>query len=149
MFQHILVPLDESPHAERALTYAEELVREQGGRLHLVTVVHEPPPDDGDPIHRIQAERPQKAQAYLDARAADLRARGCDAVSVELRTGETADALTDAAREHAVDLIAMSTHGLGNTGRYALGSVALKVLMTAPCPVLMVRIQGAWNPTEH
>ena len=149
MFQHILVPLDESPYAERALAQAEELARTYDGNLTLVVVVHAPQADDDDPIHRIQAERPKKAEAYLADRVADLRSRGFEAVTTEVRTGETADAIADAAREHAVDLISMSTHGLGNTGRYAVGSVALKVLMTAPCPVLMVRIQEAWNPAEH
>jgi nucleotide-binding universal stress UspA family protein len=34
----------------------------------------------------------------------------------------------------------MSTHGIGATGRHALGSVAMRVLQESDCPVLMVRI---------
>ncbi len=44
------------------------------------------------------------------------------------------------AREHDIDLVVMSTHGIGAKGGYAMGSVALKVLQTAPCPVLLRRI---------
>lgn len=149
MFQHILVPLDESPYAERALAYAEELATKNDGQLSLVVAVSAPPPDDSDPIHQIQAQRPKRAEEYLAARVADLKSRGFTAVHTEVRVGGTADSITDAARERGVDMISMSTHGLGNTGRYAVGSVALKVLMTAPCPVLMVRIQDAWDPGEH
>jgi nucleotide-binding universal stress UspA family protein len=40
----------------------------------------------------------------------------------------------------------MSTHGLVATGHYAVGSVALKVLMTAECPVFMGRILRHGKP---
>ena len=149
MFQNILVPLDESKYAERALAQAAELAKESGGTLRLVVVVPDHPHATDERIREIQAERPQRAAAYLEEREAELRSGGLGNVTSEVRAGETADAITDAATEHGVDLIAMSTHGLGNTGRYAMGSVALKVLMTAPCPVLMVRIQDAWDPSEH
>lgn len=150
VFQRILVPLDESKYAEQALTHAEEMVKQSGGHLSLVVVVSPPPAQaDNDPIHHVQAERPHRAQVYLQQQADALRSRGVTAVSTEVLVGDVADCITDAATSQRADLIAMSTHGLGNTGRYALGSVALKVLMTAPCPVLMVRIQKAWDPAEH
>lgn len=153
MFQHILVPLDESAYSERALKHAEELAAASGGQVSLLVVVPRPHATEGAPEHldavrRLQAERPQRAEQYLKERAADVKSRGLATVNTEVRVGETADCIADAARERGVDLIAMSTHGLGATGRYALGSVALKVLMTAPCPVLMVRIQEAWGSSE-
>jgi nucleotide-binding universal stress UspA family protein len=152
VFQHILVPLDESAYAERAIEYARKLAGESG-RLTLLVVVPPPHSTHGDVEHdavaRVQSQRPQRAEQYLRERADVLRAGGVAHVNTEVRFGETADSITDVAREQEADLIAMSTHGLGTSGRYALGSVALKVLMTAPCPVFMVRIQEAWKPGEH
>lgn len=146
MFNHILVPLDESPYSERALAYAEEMVKASGGELSLLVVVAGVPAEvDSDPVARRQAERPERAERYLQEQAEKLKGRGFTSVTTEVRFGDTADCIVDAAQEKNVDVIAMSTHGLGNTGRYALGSVALKVLMTAPCPVFMTRIQEAWE----
>lgn len=149
MFQRILVPLDESKYSEQALAHAEDMAKRDGGHVSLVVVAPPHAAADSDPIHHVQAERPHRAQVYLQQQADALRARGLADVSTEVLVGDVADCITDAAISQHADLIAMSTHGLGNTGRYALGSVALKVLMTAPCPVLMVRIQKAWDPAEH
>jgi nucleotide-binding universal stress UspA family protein len=151
VFTHILVPLDESPYSERALSYATDLAKQGGGEVSLLVVVHEPPHPAGvsesDPVSRRQEERPARAERYLEQKAEQLRSAGVS-VDTELRFGDAANSIIDAATEKGADLIAMSTHGLGASGRYALGSVALKVLMAAPCPVFMVRIQGAWKGPE-
>lgn len=78
--------------------------------------------------------------AYLQERAAEVRAAGVAGVTLAVRSGNPASVITDAARDAHAEVIVMSTEGLGSGGRYALGSVALRVLMTAPCPVFMVRI---------
>jgi nucleotide-binding universal stress UspA family protein len=46
------------------------------------------------------------------------------------------------ARELGVDLIAMTTSGRGGLERTLFGSVADKVLRTADCPILLVRVGG-------
>lgn len=150
MFKAILVPLDESAYAERALRYAEDLSRLDGSRLRLLVVSpREYDPNSAeshsaDPVTRLQSTRPARAERYLAEQTERLREGGLDAVDAEVRYGETATCIVDAARDSGSELIVMSTHGLGASGRYALGSVAFKVLMTAPCPVFMVRIQEAW-----
>ena len=137
MFKHILVPLDGSEQAERALAYARELVQATGARLTLLTVIlrfqHSLPR-----IEHLEETSRRLALDYLEPVAEKLPA----GVRCDLRVtfGEPAEAITTLARDENVDLIVMSTHGTGATGRDALGSVALKVLRTAPCPVTMVRI---------
>lgn len=122
-----------------------------GSRIKLLVVSpREYGPDaaeshSADPITQLQVTRPARAERYLAEQMSRLRASGLTSVDAEVRYGDTATCIVDAAREAGSDLIAMSTHGLGASGRYALGSVAFKVLMTAPCPVFMVRIQEAWS----
>ncbi|HRC62110.1 MAG TPA: universal stress protein [Dehalococcoidia bacterium] len=146
MFARVLVPLDESPHAERALSYAQSILNQHGGQLTLLTVVHTPPAaNPSDPIARLQAERPERARQYLLERAEVLRGAGLNVETKVIEGGDTAEHIVELATTEQSEVIVMSTHGLGASGRYALGSVALKVLMTAPCPVFMARIQEAWD----
>jgi len=150
MFDRILVPLDESPHAERALNYAQRMLHPGEGKLALLTVVHAPASGGAtDPIARLQAERPERARQYLLEQAEVLRGAGFNVDANVLEGGDTAEHIVEQAKTGDADAIVMSTHGLGASGRYALGSVALKVLMTAPCPVFMVRIQDAWEITPE
>ena len=140
MFKQILVPLDGSEYSERAMGYANELARATGGALRLVTVLLRPEAPGAPKIAKLDEQSRVRAEQYLEPHLAAVRGAGVSAVDSEVRFGEAASAITDAATSSGADLIVMSTHGLGASGRYALGSVALKVLMTAPCPVLMVRI---------
>ncbi|MGE0227686.1 MAG: universal stress protein [Dehalococcoidia bacterium] len=150
MFKRVLVPLDESSYSERALSYAQSVLDPDGGVLTLLTVVHAPPPGEAtDAIGRLQAQRPQRAREYLEKEVEALRAKGVNVEAEVIESGDTAERVVERATEQNSDVIVMSTHGLGASGRYALGSVALKVLMTAPCPVFMIRIQEAWEITPE
>lgn len=146
MFTRVLVPLDESPYAERALGYAQRMLDPKEGALTLITVVHAPPAGAADdPIARLQAQRPERARQYLLERAEALRGSGVTVDAKVIEGGDTAEHIVEQATAGNAEAIVMSTHGLGASGQYALGSVALKVLMTAPCPVFMARIQEAWE----
>jgi nucleotide-binding universal stress UspA family protein len=141
MFRHILVPLDGSEYAERSLKLAAELATTHQASLTLLSVLLRPDSPQIPHVPKLDAQSEERARVYLQARADTARAAGAANVSSEVLFGEAAAAIADFAAANGVDLIAMSTHGLGASGRYALGSVALKVLMTAPCPVLLVRIE--------
>ncbi len=88
----------------------------------------------------LRASLMQDADARLRHRldAAVSRDRGEEAV---LLTGPVAASIVDDARTHAVDLILMATHGRGGMAHLLLGSVAERVVRTAPCPVMTVRPQ--------
>lgn len=138
VFKEILVTLDGSKYGERALRYARDLSGLAGSHVSLVTVVQLP---DGDSDETASvSSRTERYAKYLSEKAAELREAGVKNVDTHVLRGEPASGITDLARETAADLVVMSTHGVGANGRHALGSVALKVLMTAPCPVFLVRI---------
>ena len=139
MFESVLVPVDGSEYSERALIAAQELAG-PGGRLVLLTVLLRPDAPGIPHVPKLDAASEQRAKTYLEHVAERVRSAGAKNVETHVAFGEPAGAIAELAVEARCDVIAMSTHGLGASGRYALGSIALKVLMTAPCPVLMIRI---------
>jgi nucleotide-binding universal stress UspA family protein len=145
MLKKILVPLDGSQLAERALGPALRLAQEDGTEILLVRVPIRSqmfiPAEGGYGLlypERAEAEARDEALAYLrDVQTA--RAGRNYGLRVKLVEGEVAGALVDVAQEEKVDLIVMSSHGYSGLTRWVLGSVAEKVLHGAPCPVLVIR----------
>lgn len=145
MFKHILVTLDGSPYSERALSYVTDLATLAQARVTLLMVASEDP----SPLHPAATADDARAKVYhtyLDGHVERLRAAGIKDVDADVRSGLPARTIADVARELQVDLIAMSTQGVGAETDQGLGSVASKVLMLAPCPVFMVRIHRPAPP---
>jgi nucleotide-binding universal stress UspA family protein len=90
-------------------------------------------------VGRLQADLDSEARARLDALVTDDDRRTLQARGVALTDQSPASAIVDYAAENAIDVIVMGTHGRGRVGRWLLGSVADRVVRTAPCPVLVVR----------
>ena len=140
----ILHPTDFSPASRPAFTHALALAREQGAELVLVHVLATVMPmvgegymspktfDDLQRSMRAQAQK-QLHRIVAKAKAARVRARGV------LYEGVAADAIARAARAKRAKLIVMGTHGRTGITRLFMGSVAERVVGTAPCPVLTVR----------
>jgi nucleotide-binding universal stress UspA family protein len=149
VFTHLLVPLDGSEYALRALKYSEDLAKATGARLTLLGVLLRPERPDVTHVEKLDEQSHARLQSELDSLVQQVKARSAlSHVDAEVRFGQPARQITDYAKTGDIDLIVMSTHGLGATGQYALGSVALKVLMTAECPVFMVRIPSHGAPQE-
>ena len=140
MYTSILVPLDGSPLAERALPYAEGLARAGGARLVLVraALAHTIPG-----LNHRQAEMAalEEAASYLEEVARPLRARGLT-VDTAVPYGKAAEMIVEEMTSREVDLIVMATHGRSGLGRWVYGSVAEGVLSRGALPVLLVR---AWQ----
>ncbi len=141
MIKRLLVPLDGSELAERALVVAGDLAESLNAVIVLARVV--PPPVPGrfyaaHLLEQVQEAQAREAEAYLSSVAERLRA---DRLSVETKvlSGDIAPALVRWAAEARCELIVMGSHGLGGLGSQVFGSVAQKVLHTSSCPVLVVR----------
>lgn len=151
MFERIMVPLDGSALAERALSCARRLAAATGATLHLVRVVEPPaaltPTGLYAPINvydeLMGAER-REAAAYLE-RMREHMGVGADRVPVHLERldGDAAVALLDYERAAGVDLVVLCSHGRGGLARFALGSVAEHLLRHGLAPVLLVRAYGS------
>lgn len=137
MIERILVPLDGSALAERALPFAVRLAAATGARLLLmhgaepVATLHQPPLDIETFARRL---RESEAIGALTA----TRRIEIEAVGRKIPIDTAAEAICQAAADQQADLIVMSTHGRGGLGRWLYGSVADQVLRRAPAPVLLI-----------
>ena len=132
MDQQILVPLDGSPLAERALPLARVLAKAGQAQLILLRVISPPTGHDpGDADGSVEA-----VTTYLRDQAARLTdVRG---VETAVAVGDAADAILDQAERRPADLVVMSTHGRSGIGRWVYGSVADAVMRRSPVPVFLV-----------
>jgi nucleotide-binding universal stress UspA family protein len=136
MYQHILIPLDNSPADEAILVHIRPLVRLTHARLTLIHVA------DGF-VARNQkrlGESPeiQEDREYLRKREEELRAEGFDVKAI-LACGEPAENILAVANSEQCDLIAMSTHGHRFLSDFFFGSVANELRHSTNIPLLMVR----------
>jgi nucleotide-binding universal stress UspA family protein len=143
MFRSVLLPLDGSALADRALPFAGHLARAAGGRL-IVVRAHLPEDDlelrvenpNSSPVERMQSERGMAEDEFGSA-CKRLREDGLD-VEPHFVEGAAADVIYETARAQRASVIVMSTHGRGGFGRWLYGSVADQVLRRVPVPVLLV-----------
>ncbi len=140
MNKKIVVALDGSPLAERALIPAAELaLASPDGSLVLVRVL---PPvlstaQGKDLIRYSPTDEDEKAvKDYLAARTTELEGQGLEVATLCPR-GYVADQLIKATGE--ADLLLMSSHGRSGFERLILGSVTEEVVRRAEVPVLVVR----------
>ena len=145
-FSHVLVPLDGSEHAEGILAPAAAFGRDFDARYTLLRVVRYPDelvsayvPGTIQMSQQVVDEGVRDATAYLDRVVARLRTEGLDVEARVVVDSRPASAILCYAEDHAVDLIAMATHGRTGVQRAVMGSVTDKVVRGAHTPVLVVR----------
>ena len=138
----ILVPLDGSPLAERALPLATALARRSGARVRLALVHRMPPPpfmpDAARLYATVEGAIRQGEHDYLHAIAARISGALERPASAVILEGEPADALGKHVRDAGTDLVVMTTHGRGPVQRAWLGCVADRLVRSLDIPVLLV-----------
>jgi nucleotide-binding universal stress UspA family protein len=141
----ILVATDFSEPSEAALAYGRELARNFGASLTLLNVVDNiltrAYGSDGIVLvdRELQREVEGAAQRQVDALLCDEDRKTLGAIGLVITSNSPAATIASHAREAAIDLIVMGTHGRGAVAHLLMGSVAERVVRTAPCPVLTVR----------
>jgi nucleotide-binding universal stress UspA family protein len=145
MYQRILVPVDGSETATKAMITALQMARDSGGQVHLVHVVEGMTPLAADPYGAYSGEvieiMRQSGAKILEDALVLAKAAGVPA-DTELfdNFGERlADVVADSATRFKADLIVVGTHGRRGLGRMMLGSGAEQIIRLAPVPVLVIR----------
>lgn len=131
-FGHILFPIDFSPQTSAVIPYVAAFARRLDSKVTLLSVV--------PPIWVGRAAQPERASdleistKHRLERTVTAEVHGL-AVERVVRSGEAAEQIAAYARDNAVDLVMMPTHGYGVFRSALIGSVTAKVLHDAACPV--------------
>jgi nucleotide-binding universal stress UspA family protein len=138
-FQSVLVSVDGSDYSRKAIARACELAKLEGSRITAVYVIpryeetieffstsliHENLQHDGEKIV-------EKARALAKEQGVEI--------NTEVVSGDEAEEIVETAHRLNSDLIIRATHGWSGINRAIIGSVAEKVFINAPCPVLVVK----------
>jgi len=154
MFKRIVVPLDGSIRAERAIPVAARIARASGGSVVLLRVVSAAteywPNMVAEPTMRQVAIDVDltEAEKYLSEVATRTKLDNVPTETVALY-GSTASTILDGAHSSQADLIVLCSHGYTGMTRWVLGSVAEKVARHAAMPVLILREGGPVPAGPH
>jgi len=155
MFKHILIPLDGSLLAKKALDVATRML-DSSCEITLVTAVEDSEilnypgsPMSLNPEYYPTLEALESnGKRYLEEVADSLRKQGYR-VNVVVEVGDAADCVIHTAFKREVEAIVMSTHGRSGVSRLLFGSVTGRVLRRATCPVLVVPSQETQHKQEQ
>ena len=142
MYKKILVPLDGSEFAKKALEHAEELAKTFSAEIILFQVVPLTPfyagAPESVPFGIVDEKQTEAAEMDLTKLAEEMKTRGHKVAAIVKKGQHVAVEIIDFAKELGVDLIVMCTRGHSGITRWVLGSVAHKVLTRAETPILLV-----------
>ncbi len=149
-FKKILVPLDGSQLGEAALPYAAKLAVVNNAEITLLQIVttnqdlalaESYTSSMGQLSEEYVQHAMSQATQYLNRIKMLLETKDIP-VHAHVEIGFPAEQIINYAREHEIDMIAMSTHGRSGINRWLVGSVADKVMRASSVPVLMIRASG-------
>ena len=139
MIKKILVAIDGSQNAYKALEYAIRLAVDYGAQLNLLTVVPDFEPKSGEES-AYQRMLVVRAESYLDSAVEEVEETNPDiTVETEIVYGDPAEKIITIADKSGVDMIVLGSRGLSGVQRWVLGSVSDRVSDYAPCTVLIVK----------
>lgn len=144
MFSRILVAVDGSPFAERALAHAVDLSKKYEAKLVIVHVVLRrfyavTPSEAGVLATTVFVKEMESEGKKLIAKAEEVvKAAGVE-YECKLVQGVPADEIVKLAQTEKIDLIVMGSRGLTEVRAFLLGSVSDKVTHHAKCPILVVK----------
>jgi universal stress protein A len=142
--RRVLYATDFSAASRRAFTTAVTIAKSAGARLTVVNVLTPVLPAvpqqfiDAVVLDQLEKQTQRWSAHELNKLADKATVAGITATTA-LRSGDPVGEIIRAARAARADLIVVGTHGRHGLPKFFLGSVAERVVATAPCPVVTVR----------
>jgi len=143
-YKKILVPLDGSGWAQRAVPHAADIARNNNAELILLHIFRPPAYEYTDQLalagqdSQIQAAREQM-KLYLMGVRSELRHEDLRVRTHMTEGMDIAHLLCDFVRGEGIDLVVMSTHGHSGIVRLMFGSVTHEVMRCVDVPVMLVK----------
>ena len=144
LLKNILVATDFGEASDAALAYGRDLARSYGATLHVLHAadsVLDRYAGETSPfvLPDLQAQMEAAACGRLRALLTEEDRSLLHAKAVVVTSLSPAETIAEYAKARAIDLIVMGTHGRRGFDHLMMGSVAERVVRSAPCPVLTVR----------
>jgi nucleotide-binding universal stress UspA family protein len=141
--KNIVVATDFGEVSDGALDYGRELARAFGAKLHVFhaadnVITRFPMDAPFAGMAELQTEVEDAARKRISALLTDEDRAMLGAAGAVWTSLSPATAIVDYAKNVHADIVLVGTHGRGAVGHFFLGSVAERVVRTAPCPVLTV-----------
>ncbi|HUN07341.1 MAG TPA: universal stress protein [Aggregatilineales bacterium] len=142
-YRKILVPLDGSGWAQRAIPHAVDIARANGSEIILLHVFRPPASEYADRIAlagqegQIQQAREAMKQYLIGVRS-ELRNEDITVRTQVIEGMGVASLISDYIRDEGIDLVVMSTHGRTGLARFLFGSTAHQVMQEVKVPVLLI-----------
>lgn len=137
MFDTVVVATDGSDSVERAVVVALDLAARFDADVHALSVIDEGEVDASPP--QLREELTTALETHAEAALGEVRERAGPGIETAVREGQPATEICEYARAINADLIVTGTRGRHGENRLLLGSVAERIVRTAPIPVLTVR----------
>jgi nucleotide-binding universal stress UspA family protein len=142
MYKKLVVPLDGSPLAEVALPYAEEIAGKMGSEIILLSVLPSEETHEYQKHYTYTTKMVNATKRHVEKYLETSRDQAIK-IGTATRSGNPAEGILDYISKGAPNLIVMATHGRSGVSRWAVGSVADKVVRaTTRQPLLLIRAKG-------
>jgi nucleotide-binding universal stress UspA family protein len=142
MYKQVVVPLDGSKLAEVALPYAEELAGKMGSEIILLTVLQSEELPEYQNHHTYSTKIVGVTKRHVE-KYMEISGRKAIRVGTATRAGNPAEGILDYVNKGNHNIIVMATHGRSGISRWAVGSVADKVVRaTTRLPLMIIRAKG-------
>jgi nucleotide-binding universal stress UspA family protein len=137
----ILVPLDDSKHAENIVEYMKDFAKKLNADIKLLHVVSLPTMIEAPiDLSHIIATYKEAGEAFIEKFKKELESENLKVTSeVKVGFSSAAQVINEEAEKGKFDLIALGARGQSLLKKIFLGSVADSVARNAPCPVLIIR----------
>ena len=147
-YKKILVPLDGSEISEKAIEHAEHICKCDTVDSFILLRVYEPVLIDvrdyieTERASELQSKKEEEAKNYLEDIGKKLKNKGIPVKTILEYGMDPATKILEVAKKENVDIIVMCSHGKSKVLHWMFGSVANRVLMRTPIPVLVVVPEG-------
>ena len=146
MYQSILIPVDGSEGAKKALEVACQLANQTNATLHILHIPEELAQEavlvwgiGAVAIEASRQEREEVGKQVVDKAAESARAQGITQIETVIGQGDPARVIVNESRQRGVEAIVMGSRGLSDLRGLVVGSVSHKVSHIADCTVITVR----------
>ena len=136
-YKKILIPLNGSELAEKALPYAKSIATLKKSQVILFAVS----------LTIFVDRRDRLFSSYLEVKAKELNTEGIKTTTAT-SYGDVAEEIVKYANNNKLDLIVMATHGYSKAKKWMFGSIAQKVLYGTEIPVLLIKSKSSEASTE-